>query len=85
MRVRWSFTPSHKTFPVASAARTLSETIRTWHVAPATHPSAHTPRKQAMAQDGSQPPAWTGQAFPFLPKLVAGEFLAWRAGAQKSC
>lgn len=50
-----------------------------------THTSAHTPRKQAMAQDGSQPPAWTGQAFPFLPKLVAGEFLAWRAGAQKSC
>jgi hypothetical protein len=30
----------------------------------------------AMAQDGCQPPAWTGQAFPFLHnRLVAGALL----------
>ena len=43
-------------------------------------PEAPRPRTRAhshpcsMAQDGCQPPAWSGQAFPFLPKLVAGAF-----------
>jgi hypothetical protein len=36
-----------------------------------------------MAQDGCQPPAWTGQAFPFLMpnRLVAGAWLFfWEGG-----